>query len=713
MPHSLSFMRIASCYELKVLPVTVVTMTSPSVQIKSSSTSSSASPPPSVGGILSQSDANSATGGGENPVTDSPRRPPAAVSSSFPIGTGLLYKQYDSALFQSLVGVYSRLFCDDEQIVVMDLLSREEHSYTERELVERLGWQEKRLREICSRLEKDKILIKEQLTPFHPHGGVAATCNSPTASDVPLKKEKFYAQASIVRDKTLPSLGNAPFYYRINSHIIPLLQWRSQKIIQVLDTAIYDGKIHDCYKCPNCGREFDSLQAQCLELHPEDAHFLCRCGSRLEHEDNTEELLKITHLQRCCQEQLAILHKFIERIWGMEIPIFTPYSKSKKATENEMSGKKHGVSSVVGSCLSAGSSAHSDGDVSQRTPQNGVGDASLRTTGTHSHFKLEMHQMDAARIQKKGTPQWLQRGGQHVEPSTFSDPSLRSFYPTSTVKPTSLPPSLPAPPSASLTGITSSLSGDGRSGGTASSLYSGIRPSSTAEGTLPKKSDVSSSLPISNSSKPNETRSQVRFSVKNLGMKLTGSSQATARSSKGSGITLSKPIQVLQSQPSVSPESITATATAPSSTFLRSSHTDQNTSMAISAGQQGEQNTKKRSLEEAYSLEGISSPSFESKKERTQEYFPSSAAFDETTPIPSAVRTKEYREDQSKEESGGVPLDAAADDGLVASEIEPKLFISKFNKSFTLNEAHHLQQEMTHDEFEKFAELQDEYLNVF
>lgn len=70
---------------------------------------------------------------------------------------------YDRELFQAFVAAATRLFCDDEQIILADFLVSEERAFTEKDLVERLGWPERRLREVCASLEKLLFVQREQL----------------------------------------------------------------------------------------------------------------------------------------------------------------------------------------------------------------------------------------------------------------------------------------------------------------------------------------------------------------------------------------------------------------------------------------------------------------------------------------------------------------------------------------------------------------------
>lgn len=86
--------------------------------------------------------------------------PPSGSDSA---GRGAVSKPYDRDLFLAFMAAATRLFCDDEQIVVADFLAHEEKAYTERDLIDRLGWPDKRVREVCASLERLMLVQREQL----------------------------------------------------------------------------------------------------------------------------------------------------------------------------------------------------------------------------------------------------------------------------------------------------------------------------------------------------------------------------------------------------------------------------------------------------------------------------------------------------------------------------------------------------------------------
>lgn len=91
-------------------------------------------------------------------------------------------KPYDRELFMAFLAATTRLFCDDEQIVVVDFLASEEKAFTERELIDRLGWPDKRVREVCASLERLMLIQKEQLSAASAQALSNASADGDTAS---------------------------------------------------------------------------------------------------------------------------------------------------------------------------------------------------------------------------------------------------------------------------------------------------------------------------------------------------------------------------------------------------------------------------------------------------------------------------------------------------------------------------------------------------
>lgn len=97
-------------------------------------------------------------------------------------GRGAVSKPYDSELFLAFLAAATRLFCDDEQIVIVDFLAQEEKAYTERDLIDRLGWPDKRVREVCASLERLMLIQKEQLNASHAQASSSAGAEGDASS---------------------------------------------------------------------------------------------------------------------------------------------------------------------------------------------------------------------------------------------------------------------------------------------------------------------------------------------------------------------------------------------------------------------------------------------------------------------------------------------------------------------------------------------------
>lgn len=118
-------------------------------------------------------------------------------SSNEPAGRVAVSKPYDRDLFLAFMAAATRLFCDDEQIVIADFLAHEEKAYTERDLIDRLGWPDKRVREVCASLERLMLVQKEQLsastTQASSSAGAEADASSRYESPTVPSSSRFYS----------------------------------------------------------------------------------------------------------------------------------------------------------------------------------------------------------------------------------------------------------------------------------------------------------------------------------------------------------------------------------------------------------------------------------------------------------------------------------------------------------------------------------------
>ncbi|XP_026194440.1 uncharacterized protein LOC34618220 [Cyclospora cayetanensis] len=271
---------------------------------------------------------------------------------------GGVSRPYDRELFLAFMSATTRLFCDDEQIVIADFLAHEEKAYTERDLIDRLGWPDKRVREVCASLERLLLIQKEQLSATNTQvlSGASAegdASSSTAGSNTESSRAPLPGGAALL-GSTAPTA--APFYYRVSPYAVAVVQYRIEHLDARLKQQRLEAESRDVFACPLCGRQWDALDAQRLRLDPEDATFLCECGAKLEHEDSKAVVEQLASLQRRCQEQLQLLRSLISRCWAMRVPVFPPFTRADKHEFKKQQDRiRQTAGSSVGSAASGGS----------------------------------------------------------------------------------------------------------------------------------------------------------------------------------------------------------------------------------------------------------------------------------------------------------------------------------------------------------------------
>ncbi|KAL8455219.1 hypothetical protein Emag_000964 [Eimeria magna] len=286
--------------------------------------------------------------------------PPSATDSA---GRAGISKPYDRELFLAFMAAATRLFCDDEQIVIADFLAHEEKAYTERDLVDRLGWPDKRVREVCASLERLMLVQREQLSAPSTQGSSSAAAEGDASSSTAGSNTETSRVAGPGGAALLGSTSSsaAPYYYRVSPYAIVVVRYRIEQVDNGLLEQRRGAESRDAFTCPSCGRQYDALEAQRLRLDPDDAMFLCECGTKLEHEvvvlqDSKAVVEQLASLQRRCQEQLHLLRSLISRCWNMRVPVFPPFTRADKNEYKKQQDKsKQTACSSVGSSASGGS----------------------------------------------------------------------------------------------------------------------------------------------------------------------------------------------------------------------------------------------------------------------------------------------------------------------------------------------------------------------
>ncbi|BAM39562.1 transcription factor TFIIE [Theileria orientalis strain Shintoku] len=239
-------------------------------------------------------------------------------------------KAYDKETFASLMECCSRLFFCDEEIVIIDLFLATEKAISEKDLEDELGLSDNRLREHLFRLEKQGILKR---------------FSSSTVTNILNKPQKTYK-------KDTREAASSHSYWRINNHVILAIHYKLTRMEEVLQQRLKGLHESDKFVCPKCEETYDSLTVQTLEMDGFDAHFICKCGTKVELDDKSTKEDIYSSQQRRFQDQVKTLKKCLYDAWGMDVPEFPTFTrkqeKSAEAGNLESSSVVGDSSSMVG-----------------------------------------------------------------------------------------------------------------------------------------------------------------------------------------------------------------------------------------------------------------------------------------------------------------------------------------------------------------------------
>ncbi|PFH38684.1 general transcription factor IIE polypeptide 1 GTF2E1 [Besnoitia besnoiti] len=410
-----------------------------------SSTSSHALSSASSFGATSAAAAGAASPAEKAPPSLQPspaRSPPSQVRSASAVAT----KQFDRSLFRAFLAAASRLFCDDDQIVVVDFLAFHEKAYTERDLIERLGWPDRRVREACAALERMQLVAKEQLSGLGgATGGARNADRGGSSAQSAVGAATGRASDSVVgssSSSTVSSSGgrgagggvaaspppaqvalsasplgasasqSAPFYFRISPYCLLVFHFRLQRVEQQVEDQRRAAENRDLFYCPRCRAEYDAVDAQLLDVHPHDAHFLCKfCSEKLEHEDSKVVLQQAVSLQQRCEKQLQTIRTLVRRGWNMEIPTFPPFSRAERTAYRKRPAEEGGKAPAGGPGSATGSLPGA-GPASTVGSALGADDSLSDTSLPGGGVRLQMRQGLASAPEAGGaswrqTPAWV------------------------------------------------------------------------------------------------------------------------------------------------------------------------------------------------------------------------------------------------------------------------------------------------------------------
>ncbi|KAH8581526.1 general transcription factor IIE polypeptide 1 GTF2E1 [Cryptosporidium sp. chipmunk genotype I] len=261
---------------------------------------------------------------------------------------------YNPENFKTFVQILLRLFHDSPAIIVGDCLIREQKSFTDRDLANKLNLSDRQVREALRQLEEDLIVVKDQKSNDGSQSHNSSSdqssnknsfINSGTLNfSTDLESKYSSSQGGSGSNSTyynnsntgLPSNRIGPSFYRINPYLPAVVEWQYTTIIHEIDQEIKDAVNLDELVCNRCNAKYSSLEALSLDLNPEDGLFLCRfCNEKLKSVDSASFRNAAKDKAERIRSQLQILFNSLELVKNMHIPVFPPYQSKNDANFNK------------------------------------------------------------------------------------------------------------------------------------------------------------------------------------------------------------------------------------------------------------------------------------------------------------------------------------------------------------------------------------------
>ncbi|OII72208.1 transcription initiation factor alpha subunit [Cryptosporidium ubiquitum] len=259
---------------------------------------------------------------------------------------------YNPENFKTFVQILLRLFYDSPAIIVGDCLIREQKSFTDRDLANKLNLSDRQVREALRQLEEDLIVVKDQKSNDGSQSNTSEqSLNKNNISNTgtlnfstDLESKYSSSQGGTGSNSTynnsstgLPSNRIGPSFYRINPYLPAVVEWQYTTIIHEIDQEIKDAVNLDELICNRCNAKYSSLEALSLDLNPDDGLFLCRfCNEKLKSVDSASFRNAAKDKAERVRSQLQILSNSLELVKNMHIPIFPPYQSKNDNSINKM-----------------------------------------------------------------------------------------------------------------------------------------------------------------------------------------------------------------------------------------------------------------------------------------------------------------------------------------------------------------------------------------
>ncbi|SJK86336.1 transcription initiation factor TFIIE alpha subunit [Babesia microti strain RI] len=223
-------------------------------------------------------------------------------------------KGYNKQIFAALVESFSRLFLCDEEIVICDLLLHTERSLCDKDIELAIGIPDKKVREICTKMYKQRYLAKDTAS------GVPIT----EPCDTVYKPNDKVAGISVSRE-----VINSQCFYRLSNYLVLTVYYKMKSIEELLQRQKDRLNDIDIYICPNCNSTYDGLEVQMCHLDPKDSQFLCDCKTRLVLDDLKKKQDSCESQIRRFEQQTRELKKHLSAAWGMQVPVFAIFNRNK------------------------------------------------------------------------------------------------------------------------------------------------------------------------------------------------------------------------------------------------------------------------------------------------------------------------------------------------------------------------------------------------
>ncbi|KAH8738848.1 transcription initiation factor iie [Cryptosporidium ryanae] len=269
---------------------------------------------------------------------------------------------YNPERFRNFVQILLRLFHDSPAIVIGDCLIREQKSFTDKDIANKLSLSDRQVREALRRLEEDFIVVRDQKN--NESSSAQGKSSSDNSNKVTVSSSGSAVNNSSTSVVNLISSENnnndgtdsklqqnnrmCQFYYRINPYLPTVVEWQINTITHKLEQDIKDAINLDELLCKRCDAKYSSLEALSLDLDPSDGLFLCRnCNFKLVSVDSAAFRSAAKDKAERARKQLKVLTNSLDLVKDMHVPVFPQYRSKLEKQRNNKVGEVNNISNDV------------------------------------------------------------------------------------------------------------------------------------------------------------------------------------------------------------------------------------------------------------------------------------------------------------------------------------------------------------------------------